>query len=141
MQSLQLHFIVAARSWLGELGRETIGRWDGLAKQFISNFNSTYKRPASTKEVKACTQKHNESLRSYIQCWSIIINSAVEVSDERTINAFTQELRRADFVKEMGRIKPKIVAELMDIANSFTDEEDVYQNKRTRSPEDDYSWN
>jgi hypothetical protein len=65
----------------------------------------------------------------------------VEVSDERTINAFTQELRRADFVKEMGRIKPKIVAELMDIANSFTDEEDVYQNKRTRSPEDDYSWN
>jgi hypothetical protein len=32
-------------------------RWDELKRQFTSNFNSTYKRPASTEEVKACTQK------------------------------------------------------------------------------------
>jgi hypothetical protein len=37
----------------------------------------------------------------------------------------------------MGRIKPKIVAELMDVANRFADGEDAYQNKRTRSLEDD----
>jgi hypothetical protein len=37
----------------------------------------------------------------------------------------------------MGWIKPKQVAELMDIANSFTDGEDACHNKRTRSPEDD----
>jgi hypothetical protein len=67
MQSLQLHLTSAARSWLGKLGRETIGSWDKLAKQFISNLYSTYKRPASTEEVKACTHKHNKSLRSYIQ--------------------------------------------------------------------------
>jgi hypothetical protein len=89
MQSLQLYLTSAARSWLGKLGRETIGSWDELARQFMSNFNSTYKWPASTEEVKACTQKHNESLRSYIQCWSIIKKSAVDVSDERAINAFT----------------------------------------------------
>jgi hypothetical protein len=67
IQSLQLHLTGAARSWLGKLGRETIGSYDELAKQFTSNFNSTYKRPASKEEVKACTQKHNESLCSYIQ--------------------------------------------------------------------------
>jgi hypothetical protein len=39
----------------------------------------------------------------------------------------------------MGWIKPKTVVELMDIANRFTDGEDTYQNKRTRSPEDDRS--
>jgi hypothetical protein len=39
----------------------------------------------------------------------------------------------------MGRIKPKIVAELLDVANRFADGEDAYQNKRTRSPEDDRS--
>jgi hypothetical protein len=39
----------------------------------------------------------------------------------------------------MGRIKPKTVAELMDVANRFADGEDAYQNKRTRSPEDDRS--
>jgi hypothetical protein len=37
----------------------------------------------------------------------------------------------------MGRIKPKIVSDLMDVANRFTDGEDACNNKRTRSPEDD----
>jgi hypothetical protein len=32
MQSLQLHLIGVTRSWLGKLGRETIGSWDELAK-------------------------------------------------------------------------------------------------------------
>jgi hypothetical protein len=37
----------------------------------------------------------------------------------------------------MGRIKPRTVSELMDIANRFTDGKDTCNNKRTRSPEDD----
>jgi hypothetical protein len=69
--------------------------------------------------------------------WSIIKNSAVEVSDERAIDAFTLGLRRGDLVEEMGRIKPKTVSDLMDIANRFAYAEDVCNNKRRRSPEDD----
>jgi hypothetical protein len=89
MQSLQLHLTGAARSWLGKLERETIGSWEELKRQFTSNFNSTYKQPTSMEEVKACTQKHNETIRSYIQWWSIIQNSTVDVSNERVIDAFT----------------------------------------------------
>jgi hypothetical protein len=37
----------------------------------------------------------------------------------------------------MGRIKPRTVLELMDITNRFTDGEDLCNNKRTWSPEDD----
>jgi hypothetical protein len=37
----------------------------------------------------------------------------------------------------MGRIKPKTVSELMDVANRFADGEDACNNKWTRSPEDD----
>jgi hypothetical protein len=37
----------------------------------------------------------------------------------------------------MGRIKPKTVSDLMDIANRFADGEDACNNKRTRSPADD----
>jgi hypothetical protein len=37
----------------------------------------------------------------------------------------------------MGRIKPKTVSDLMDVANRFADGEDACNNKRTRSPEDD----
>jgi hypothetical protein len=36
-----------------------------------------------------------------------------------------------------GTDQAKIVSELMDIANRFTDGEDACNNKRTRSPEDD----
>jgi hypothetical protein len=82
-------------------------------------------------------QQCGETLRAYIQRWSIIKNSAVEVSDERAIDAFIIGLRRGDLVEEMGRIKPKIVLDLMDTANRFADGEDAYNNKRTRSPEDD----
>jgi hypothetical protein len=64
MQSLQLHLTGAARSWLSKLERGTIRSWEELTKQFTSNFKSTYKRPASIEEVKACVQQHNESLRS-----------------------------------------------------------------------------
>jgi hypothetical protein len=73
---------------------------------------------------------------AYIQRWSLIKNSAVEVSDERAIDAFIIGLRRRDLVEEMGRIKPKTVSDLMDIANRFADGEDACNNKRTRSPED-----
>jgi hypothetical protein len=137
MQSLQLHLTGAARSWLRKLERGTIGSWEELTKQFTSNFKSTYKWPASIEEVKACVQQRNETLRSYIERWSIIKNSAVEVSDERAIDTFMLRLRRGDLVEEMGRIKPKIVSDLMDIANRFADGEDACNNKQTRSPEDD----
>jgi hypothetical protein len=93
--------------------------------------------PTSIEEVKACIQQRNETLRSYIQRWIIIKNSAVDVSNERATDAFTLGLRRGDLVEEMGRIKPRTVSELMDIANRFADGEDACNNKRTRSPEDD----
>jgi hypothetical protein len=137
IQSLQLHLTGAARSWLSKLERETIGSWEELTKQFTSNFKSTYKRPASIEEVKACVQLRNEILRSYIQKWSIIKNFVVKVLDERAIDAFTLGLRQGDLVEEMGRIKPWIVPELMDIANRFADGKDTCNNKRTRSLEDD----
>jgi hypothetical protein len=76
-------------------------------------------------------RQRGETLRAYIQRWSIIKNSAVEVLDERAIDVFIVGLRRGDLVEEMGRIKPKTVSDLMDIANRFADGEDVCNNKRT----------
>jgi hypothetical protein len=90
-----------------------IGNWNELEKQFISDFRSTYTRPASLKELKACTQKSGESLRSYIQHWSTVKYSAEDVYEERAIDAFIL------------------------IANRFADGEDAYHNKRARSPKED----
>jgi hypothetical protein len=137
MQSLQLHLTGAARSWLNTLPYESIGSWGELESQFARNFRSTNKRPASLEEVKACVQKKGETLRSYIQRWSVIKNSAEDVSDEGAIDAFSAGLCRSDLVEEIGRTRPTTVAELMEEAKKFADGEDAYNNKRGRSPEVD----
>jgi hypothetical protein len=68
-------------------------------------------------------------MRSYIQRWSIIKNLAENVYDEREIDAFSNGLRRKDFIEELGRANPKTIAQLMDIANTWEDGEDAFHNK------------
>jgi hypothetical protein len=80
-------------------------------------------------------QRKGETLRSYIQQWSIIKKSAEDVSDERAVDTFSAGLRRSDLVEELGRARPKIVSELIEIASRIADGEDAYNNKRARSPE------
>jgi hypothetical protein len=92
MQSMQLHLTGAARFWLNTLPNESNGSWGELKSQFARNFRSTYKRPASLEEVKACMQRKGKTLRYYIQWWSVIKNSAEDVSDERAIDAFSASL-------------------------------------------------
>jgi hypothetical protein len=49
-------------------------------------------------------------MRAYIQRWNIIKNSAEYVSDERAIDAFVGGIRRKDFIEDLGRTNPKIIA-------------------------------
>jgi hypothetical protein len=103
MQSLQLHLTGAAQSWLNTLPNNSIGSWGELEIQFTRNFCSTYKRPASLEEIKSSVQRKDKTLRSYIQRWSIIKNSAEDVSDKRAVDAFLAGLRCSDLVEELGR--------------------------------------
>jgi hypothetical protein len=137
MQSLQLHLTGATLSWLNTLPNDSIGSWGELENQFARNFCSTYKHPALLEEIKSCAQKKGETLRSYIQCWSVIRNSVEDVSDERAIDAFSSGLHRSDLVEEIGRTRPRTMSELMEVVNRFADGEDAYNNKRGRSPEVD----
>jgi hypothetical protein len=82
-------------------------------------------------------QRKGETLRLYIQRWSIIKNSTEDVSDKRAVDAFSAGLCRSDLVEELGRTRPKIVSELIEIASRFATGEDAYNNKSARSPEVD----
>jgi hypothetical protein len=99
MQSLQLHLTDAARSRLSTLPNDSIRSWGELESQFARNVYSTYKRLASLKEVKSCTQRKGETLRSYIQRWHIIKNSAEDVSNEWAVDAFSAGLCHLDLVE------------------------------------------
>jgi hypothetical protein len=85
MQSLQLDLTDTTWSWLSKLPNDSIGSWGELEDQFIRNFRSMYTRSTSIEEVKSSIQKSGETLRSYIQWWSIIKNSAENISDERVM--------------------------------------------------------
>jgi hypothetical protein len=136
MQSIQVHLSGAARSWMKKLPKRSIDSWENFEDLFVRNFRSTYKRPASIEQLRTCKQKSDESMRAYIQRWSIIKNSAENVADERAIDAFVVVIRRRDLIEELRRSNPRTISELMKIANRWADGEDAVHNKRKRSPEE-----
>src|SRR3954468_21104620 len=78
-----------------------------------------------------------ESIRSYILCWSNTKNSTAHIFEERTIDAFKYGVKRQDFKEELGRVKPKTLDHLMDIANRWEDGEDSVHRAHS-DEEDDY---
>jgi hypothetical protein len=141
MQSIQVYLSGAARSWIMKLPEESIDSWETFERVFVQNFKSTCKKPVSIEQLRACTLKSGETMRAYIQRWSLIKNTVDHVSDERAIDAFIRGVRRRDLFEELGRVNPKTVAELMDIANKWADGDDTVYNKQARSPEEDRNRN
>ena len=95
----------------------------------MRNFKGTYKCPASIEELRCCQQRSGESLRSYIQRWSIIKNSTENISKDRAIDAFNGGVRRMELREELGRSKPQTIDHLMEIANRWADGEDSVKNR------------
>src|SRR3954464_4890645 len=113
MQYIQLMLESSARHWLKNLPRGSISSWKQFRGAFIENFKSTYKRPASLKELRACKQGTRESLRAYIQRWTILKNSAEDISDESAIDAFRRGLKHIDFKDQLGQMKIRTLACLL----------------------------
>src|SRR3954464_9137433 len=137
MQCLQLQLTGATRIWLNSLSSGSIRSWEELAYSFIRNFKGTSKRPASIEELRACTQRTGESICSYILRWSNTKNSTAHISEERAIDAFRDGVKRQDFKEELGRVKPKTLEHLMDIANRWADGTDSIHRAHLEE-EDDY---
>jgi hypothetical protein len=74
MQSIQVHLSGAARSWMKKLPEGSIHSWETFEDLFVKNFRSTCKKPASIEQLRTCKQKPDETIRAYIQRWSIIKN-------------------------------------------------------------------
>jgi hypothetical protein len=68
-------------------------------------------------------------MHSYLQRWSMIKNSAENISDERAIDAFTHGLYCTIFVDDLGRVGPRTIGELMDMANKWANGEAAASNK------------
>jgi len=139
MQYIQLMLVGSARDWLKSKPRNAYDSWDDFTEDFVKNFAATCEWPATYEKLRACRQRSDESLRSYIRRWTTIRNSAGTVSEDRAIDTFTQGLARRDFQEALGREKPKSIAQLMKVANEWADGEDSVRDKH-ESPRRDSSW-
>src|SRR3954471_15577048 len=88
MQYVQIMLESSARHWLKNLQRGSMSSWSQFRGAFIENYKSTYKRPASLEELRACKQGTSETLRAYIHRRTILKNSAEDISDKSAIVAF-----------------------------------------------------
>jgi hypothetical protein len=109
-QGLQLQLKHSACAWLKGLPDLSVDSWSNLVHSFVRNFLATYKRPASIEELRACAQSSSKSIRSYIQRWTILRNTAEDISEEKAIDPFNTGLRRRDLKEELGFVKPKTIA-------------------------------
>src|SRR3954471_22791832 len=129
MQYVQLMLKSSARHWLKNLPRGSISCWKQFRSTFIENFKSTYKRPASLDELRAYRLGTRESLRAYIQRWTILKNSAEDISDESAIDAFRRGLQRIDFKDQLGQMKVETLRRLLEKANNWDDGDDFARNE------------
>jgi hypothetical protein len=88
-------------------------------------------------ELRQCSQKQNELMRSYIGRFTKLLNASEDVSVNRAINTFCDGIRRESYVEELGLLKPKTMTKLMEIANSLADVEDHVRKPRPRSDGDE----
>ena len=105
-----------ARDWLKALAPSSYDSWDEFNKDFIKNIEPLAVRPKTFEELRACVQKQDEPLSSYIRRWTKIRNSVRTTSEDMVIDVFIQGLTRRDFKKKLGRQKPTSVASLLKIA-------------------------
>src|SRR3954451_8095818 len=78
-------------------------------------------------------------MRSYVACFTKILNEAVSISVDRAVDAFSEGIDRESHIEELGRRKPKTITELMEIANGWADGEDLARRSGPRENNDDKS--
>jgi hypothetical protein len=115
MQCLQLYLKDSARAWMRGMPQGSIGSWEDLVDAFVKNFQATYKRYVGIEELRQCHQKPKESMRSYIGRFTKLLNAAEDVSVDRAIDAFSDDIRRESYVEELGHKNPKTITKLMEI--------------------------
>ena len=137
MQYIRLMLEGTARDWLKALPPSSYDSLDHFCRDFIKNFEPLCDRPKTFEELRACTQRSDETLRSYIRRWTAIRNSVGVISEDMATDAFIMGLARRYFKEALGREKPTSMANHIKIATEWADGEDSVRATRTSSPRDD----
>jgi hypothetical protein len=106
----------------------------------VGNFQGTYVRPRNSWDLRACTQKPDESLRDFIQRFSKRCTELPSVAQSEIVHAFLKGTTCRDLVRELGRNPPVDSNELFDITTSFASCEEavggIFDGKKGKCVDD-----
>jgi hypothetical protein len=128
------------RTWLEHLPASQIHNWDDLVRTFVGNFQGTYLRPGNSWDLRACTQKPDESLWDFIRRFSKRCTELPSVVQSEIVHAFLEGTICWDLVRELGRSPPVDSNELIDIATNFASSEEavggIFDGKKGKRVDD-----
>jgi hypothetical protein len=107
-----------ARLWLINLPEGSIYNWHQLRVMFIENFQGMYKRPSTAKILKTISQKHDESLRGYVQYFYNVRNNIPYIQDIEIINAFRDMVSDIKTMEEIAMKKHKTMSDLLAVGDT-----------------------
>jgi hypothetical protein len=140
IRNLPLHLTDSARTWLEHLPASQIHNWDDLVRTFVGNFQGTYMRPGNSLDLRACTQKPDESLRDFIRRFSKRCTELPSVAQSEIVHALLEGTTCRDLVRELGRSPPVDSNELFNITTSFASGEEVvgaiFDGKKSKRVDD-----
>jgi hypothetical protein len=141
IRNLPLHLADSTRTWLEHLPASQIHNWDDLVRTFVGNFQGTYMCPGNSWDLRACTQKHGESLRDFIRRFSERCTELPSVAQSEIVHAFLEGTTCRDLVRELGRSPPVDSNELFGIATSFASGEEavgaIFDGKKGKRVDDE----
>jgi hypothetical protein len=120
-----LHLVDSTRTWLEHLPPSQIHNSDDLVRTFVGNFQGTYVRPGNSWDLRACTQKPDESLRHFIRRFSKRCTELPSVAQSEIVHVFLEGMTCRALVCELGRSPPVDSNELFDIATNFASGEEA----------------
>jgi hypothetical protein len=106
----------------------------------VGSFQGTYVHPGNSWDLRACTQKPDESIQDFIRRFSKRCTELLSVAQSEIVHAFLKGTTFRDLVRELGRSPPVDSNELFDITTSFASGEEavgaIFDGKKGKHVDD-----
>ena len=122
-----------ARIWFSRLTPNSISTFKELSTQFTSHFIGEHRYKKSTTCLMSIRQREDETLRSYITRFNKKVLSIDEVEDKILVAAFTNGLRKDNFLFSLYKNNPKTMSEVLYRATKYMNAEDALLAKEEKS--------
>ena len=124
-----------ARVWFGKLPPNTITSFQELSKLFVNSFIRGQRHKHSLSSLLNIKQGENESLRVFISCFDREALLVDEMDDKILLAAFYNGVTLELFTYKLYDQEPQTMAELIHLAQSFINADDMIIAKKKKKAE------